>query len=63
MHGEHAIENRGGDKVIVGHRQLHAHHQRFDPANHQKDQRIANIKQSNALVVYGGNPGSNRIQP
>ena len=56
MHGEQAIENFGGDKVIVRHRQLGSHDRSFHAADHQEQDAIAEVHQAEPLMVDRDDP-------
>src|SRR6266513_3140933 len=45
------------EKVVVGHCQLQSNEKRFDSADHEKHQSGQHIKNGDALVVDGGEPG------
>jgi len=56
VHGEDAVEGLRRDEVVVRADQLDPHDGRFDPADHQEEQRVDDVEQADALVIDGGHP-------
>ena len=56
VHGEHAIEDLRRNEIVVRPDELHAHDGRFDAAECEKDQRVQNVEDAEALVIHGGHP-------
>ena len=56
VHGEELIEDLRRHEVIVGDRKLDAHQQASTPPMTRKMQRVADVHQTDLLVVDGGDP-------
>ncbi len=56
MHGEHAVENLGRNKVVVRPDKLQAHDSGFDPAQDKKDRPVQNVEDPKSLVIHRRNP-------
>jgi hypothetical protein len=63
MHGEHAVENLRGYKIVVRVHQLYADNDRFEPSDCKKDQGIKDVQNTQALVVDRGHPLVQRFNP
>ena len=63
MQGEHAVENLGRNKVVVRTHQLNPDDGGFNSSNDEEDQRIENVEDAQALVIYGGDPLVQRLKP
>src|SRR6202030_3450693 len=51
MHRHHAIENLGRNEMIVRNDQLYAHDDGFDTGNDEKEKRIEDVENPQALVI------------
>ena len=61
MHGEHAVEDLGRNKVVERADELDAHDGGFQTAKDQHQQSVEKIEYAEALVVDGGDPGVQRF--
>src|SRR5215475_15800828 len=56
MHGEHAIEDLGGNEIVVRANELYADNGRLKPGDYEKDQGVEDVQNSQPLVIDRGHP-------
>src|SRR5271167_51703 len=57
MHGKHLIEELRRDEMIVRNNELVAHDGGFDAADHEEQDGVENVENSETFMVNGGDPG------
>ncbi len=56
VHSEQTVENLWRHEIVVRPDQLNTHERGFNSADDQEQQRVEDIKDTEALVVYGDDP-------
>ena len=63
MHGENAVEDLGGEKIVMRHGQLNAQQDRLEAPDQQKDHGVGDVHQANLFVVDGDHPTVHLFEP
>ncbi len=56
MHGEHPVEDLGGDEIVQRTDELDPHDRRLNSPDYQKQQRIKDVQEAEAFVIDGRDP-------
>ena len=57
------LKTCGETKLLLRNRELNAHQHGFEAADHEKDQRVADVHQADLLVVDRGDPVVQHLKP